>query len=186
MNSNIEIKARTRDFLQQKELACKLTDTPEQLICQEDTFFNVIKGRLKLRMFSPSCGELIYYERDNISGPKQSNYSISKTDNPIKLKDMLSCALGIGGVVRKKRYLFIAGQTRIHLDDVEGLGYFIELEVVMQPEQTADQCLQIANLIMEKMQIREDDLIDVAYLDLLTRNSCKKEMWCRKSLSCEF
>ena len=176
MNSNIEIKARARDFSRQKELAGELTDTPEQLICQEDTFFNVLKGRLKLRMFSPSQGELIYYERDNISGPKQSNYSISKTDDPIKLKKMLSCALGVQGVVCKKRYLSIVGQARIHLDDVEELGYFIELEVVMQPNQTASQCQQIANEIMEKMQIREDDLIDVAYIDLLTGNSCKKEM----------
>ena len=176
MNSNIEIKARARDFSRQKGLAGELTDRAEELICQEDTFFNVLKGRLKLRMFSPSQGELIYYERDNINGPKQSNYSISKTDDPIKLKNMLSCALGVQGVVRKKRYLFIVGQTRIHLDDVEGLGYFIELEVVMQPNQTANECLQIANQIMEKMQIREDDLIDVAYIDLLTGNSCKKEM----------
>ncbi len=176
MNSNIEIKARARDFLRQKELAGKLTDTPEQLICQEDTFFDTLKGRLKLRMFSPGQGELIYYERDNISGPKQSNYSISKTEAPIKLKDVLSCALGVQGVVRKKRYLFIVGQTRIHLDDVEELGYYIELEVVMQPNQTAKQCLRIANEIMEKMQIREDDLIDVAYIDLLTGNNCRKEM----------
>lgn len=167
MNSNIEIKARARDFSRQKELASKLTDTPEQLICQEDTFFNALKGRLKLRMFSPSQGELIYYERDNISGPKQSNYSISKTDDPIKFKKMLSCALGIQGVVRKKRHLFIVGQTRIHLDDVDGLGYFIELEVAMQPNQTAKECQPIANQIMEKMQIRENDLIDVAYIDLL-------------------
>ena len=127
-------------------------------------------------MFSPSQGELIYYERDNISGPKQSNYSILPTDDPIKLKNMFSCALGIQGVVCKKRYLFLVGQTRIHLDDVEELGYFIELEVVMQPNQTANQCLQIANKIMEKMQIQEDDLIDVAYIDLLTDNSCRKEM----------
>jgi len=174
MNSNIEIKAIARDFSQQKELASKLTDRPEELICQEDTFFNALKGRLKLRIFSPSQGELIYYERDNISGPKQSNYSILKTDEPIKLKDMLSCALGVQGVVRKKRYLFIVGYTRIHLDDVDGLGYFIELEVVMQPNQTAKECLHIANKIMEKMQIQEYDLIDVAYIDLLKGNSCKE------------
>ena len=174
MNSNIEIKAGARDFWRQKELAGELTDRPEQLICQEDTFFDTLKGRLKLRMFSPSEGELIYYERDNISGPKQSNYSISKTDDPIELKNMLSCALGIEGVVRKKRYLFMIGHTRIHLDDVDELGYFIELEVVVQPNQTAKECLQTANQIMEKMQIREDDLIDVAYIDLLTGNSCKK------------
>ena len=174
MNSNIEIKARAPDFSRQKELAGELTDTPEQLICQEDTFFNVLKGRLKLRMFSPSQGELIYYERDNISGPKQSNYSILKTDDPVELKNMLSCALGVKGVVRKKRHLFLVGQTRIHLDDVDELGYFIELEVVMQPNQTANQCQQTANDIMEKMQIREDDLIDVAYIDLLIGNSCEE------------
>ena len=172
MNSNIEIKARARDFALQKELAAAISDTPEELLCQEDTFFNASKGRLKLRMFSEDRGELIYYERNNISGPKLSNYSVLKTDDPSRLKEMLASALGVYGVVRKKRHLFIVGQTRIHLDEVEDLGCFIELEVVMQPGQTADQCLDTANHIMETMQIHQADLIDVAYIDLLKDGVC--------------
>ena len=171
MNSNIEIKAKTQDFSWQKELASKLTDTPEQLICQEDIFFYSPKGLLKLRIFSPSHGELIYYERNDISGPKQSNYSISKTDTPDILKATLAGALGIQGTVRKKRCLFIVGQTRIHLDDVESLGKFIELEVVMKKRQTVEECLLIANELMKKMKIRKGDLVKLAYIDLLNSNS---------------
>ncbi len=174
MNSNIEIKARARDFSWQKELARKITEAPEVLICQEDTFFNSPKGRLKLRVFSPSQGELIYYERNNVTGPKQSNYSISKTDAPDTLKVLLAGALGIQGTVSKKRLLFMVGQARIHLDDVENLGKFIELEVVMEANQAVEKCLPIANELMEKMEIREKDLVSLAYIDLLSDSSLKE------------
>jgi len=167
MNSNIEIKARVRDFHQLQELAGQLSDTPEELIRQEDIFFQVPKGRLKLRIFSPAEGELIYYQRNDQKGPKQSNYSITKTADPAGLKSSLAEALGILGVVRKERHLYLAGQTRIHLDEVEDLGHFLELEVVMPPDQTVEEATQIAHGLMEKLAIRDKDLIDRAYIDLL-------------------
>ncbi len=168
MNTNIEIKAKARDFLKQKNLAQNLADTAEQLIYQDDTFFDVLKGRLKLRIFSPTKGELIYYQREDSKPPKRSNYCISETNNPYTLKEALSLALPVRGSLRKKRHLFLAGQTRIHFDEVESLGNFIELEVVMKDNQPADEGLKIADDLMKKLEIRNADLINCAYIDLLT------------------
>jgi len=83
-------------------------------------------------MLAPDKGELIYYERADQEGPKHSEYHLARTHDPENLKTVLSMAFGIRGVVVKSRYLFMVGQTRIHLDDVEGLGQFIELEVVLE------------------------------------------------------
>jgi predicted adenylyl cyclase CyaB len=170
MNTNIEIKAKARDFLRQKDLARKIAGSPETLICQDDTFFEVPQGRLKLRIFSPTHGELIYYQRDDIESPKQSNYCISQTSNPYTLKDTLALALPVRGSVRKKRHLFLVGQTRIHFDEVESLGNFIELEVVMKDNQPTDEGLQITNDLMKKLEIQKEDLIKHAYIDLLQDN----------------
>lgn len=173
MNSNIEIKARARDFARLRQLAQQLTDTPEQVLEQDDTFFCVPHGRLKLRTFSPIHGELIYYQRDNLAGPKRSHYCISPTPDPLGLKATLAAALGIQGSLRKKRLLYLVGQTRIHLDQVETLGKFVELEVVMTPNQTSASATQTAHDLMKTLEIHPDDLIDRAYIDLLNDESSK-------------
>ncbi len=169
MGSNIEIKARVNDFSHLMVLAGRLSDTAEEILIQEDTFFNVPTGRLKLRVFSPTAGELIYYRREDVAGPKSSDYYISPTSSPESLKAVLTAAFGVKGVVRKTRHLFLAGQTRIHLDDVEGLGYFVELEVVLRPNQSPEEGMKTAKILMEKLGIRMDDLVKGAYLDLLER-----------------
>ena len=166
MPSNIEIKAKVRNLSRLKELVEGLSDVSGEWIRQEDTFFHTSRGRLKLRVFSPTRGELIYYERADSSGPKPSKYSISKTDHPDALKDILASALGIQGVIRKKRLLYMVGQTRIHLDEVEDLGHFVELEVVLRPGQTVDEGAKIAAELMKKLEIVDEDLIKGSYLDL--------------------
>ncbi len=167
MPANIEIKARVRDFAALKRRAAEISDTPLEIIPQEDTFFNVSRGRLKLRQLAPQRGQLVYYERPDQDGPKRSNYQIFTTEDPENLKMTLAMALGVRGIVRKKRYLYLVGQTRIHLDEVEGLGEFIELEVVLRPEQTDAQGQAIAIDLMNKLGVREADLLEGAYMDLL-------------------
>jgi len=71
------------------------------------------------------------------------------------------------GTVKKVRRLYKVGQTRIHLDDVENLGKFVELEVVMTPEQSVSDAEHIASLLMQKLEIGEHELISGAYLDML-------------------
>lgn len=169
MPANIEIKARLRDPAELCRRAAALSDVPVQVIPQEDTFFNIPHGRLKLRVLAPDQGQLIYYERTDTAGPKRSNYFISLTNDPPALKTVLEKSLGIRGVVRKKRSLYLVGQTRIHVDEVEGLGQFMELEVVLRPEQSNAEGRAIAAELMEKLGVDESDLLEGAYMDLMEK-----------------
>jgi predicted adenylyl cyclase CyaB len=165
--SNIEIKARARHFADIRARAEVLSDTPVEVIRQEDIFFNTPQGRLKLRVLSEGHGQLIYYTRPDKEGPKRSDYHISHTSDPANLKRLLELAYGIRGVVRKTRYLYLVGQTRVHLDDVEGLGQFMELEVVLQEGQSDADGRAIAEGLMASLGIERSDLLEGAYMDLL-------------------
>jgi predicted adenylyl cyclase CyaB len=110
---------------------------------------------------------LIAYQRENVAGTKSSHYLITKTNEPANLCKVLADALGILGIVRKQRYLYMRGQTRIHLDKVDGLGTFLELEVVMKPDQSVADGEQIARELMEKLEIKTEDLLAGAYLDFI-------------------
>ena len=167
MPVNIEIKARVEDFDALKMRAESLSEAPVKVIPQEDTFFNAEKGRLKLRLLAPNQGYLIYYERPDQDGPKRSDYYLSKTEEPETLKNVLALALGVRGVVRKTRHLYMVGQTRIHLDEVDGLGQFMELEVVMQAGQSEAEGQSIAEDLMRSLGVRKEALIEGAYMDLL-------------------
>ena len=169
MPSNIEIKARVRDLASLRIRAEALSGNTVQVIPQEDTFFHTPKGRLKLRLLRPDFAQLVYYERPDQGGPKRSTYHIYETHDPAGLKTALSLALGVRGVVRKKRYLYLVGQTRIHLDDVEGLGQFMELEVVLRDGQTDAEGRAIAEDLMSRLGIRKRDLLESAYMDLLEK-----------------
>ena len=170
MPTNIEIKAHVRDLAGLRNRAEAVSDTPVQVIPQEDTFFHTPKGRLKLRQLQPDLAQLVYYERPDQDGPKRSNYHIFETRDPSGLKTALSMALGVRGIVRKTRYLYLAGQTRIHLDDVEGLGQFMELEVVLQDGQSDADGQSIAEDLMAKLGVRTEDLLEGAYMDLLEKS----------------
>ena len=167
MPSNIEIKARVSNFAEIRSRAEKLSDSPVQVIPQEDTFFYTPQGRLKLRIQSEGTGQLIYYTRPDQNGPKRSDYHISLTSDPENLKHLLELAYGIRGTVKKTRYLYLVGQTRVHLDDVEGLGQFMELEVVMRQGQNDSEGRAIAEDLMTSFGVQRSDLIDGAYMDLI-------------------
>src|SRR2546429_155558 len=95
MGHNIEIKARARNFERQSLLALALAAVPAEYLIQEDTFFNVAIGRLKLRKIADHSAELIHYNRTDSLGPKESRYTVHVVDNPEELKQVLSKALGI-------------------------------------------------------------------------------------------
>jgi predicted adenylyl cyclase CyaB len=167
MATNIEIKARIKDFDKLREQVEQLSDTPVQAIPQQDTFFHTPKGRLKLRVLTPNHGQLIYYEREDMSGPKVSNYFIYSTTGPKSLEAVLAAALGVRGVVCKQRWLYMVGNTRIHLDQVDGLGTFLEFEVMLREDQTPAEGEAIASELMRKLGVEEADLVEGAYIDLL-------------------
>jgi predicted adenylyl cyclase CyaB len=167
MAGNVEWKARIHDLPHQRELAQQLAGTPPVLLEQVDTFFHVPHGRLKLRRLSPEHGQLIHYFRPDQKGLKQSSYRIVGTDQPEALHELLAQALGERGEVRKQRWLYRVGQVRIHLDEVEELGTFLEVEVVLYPGQSLAEGEQIAERFRLLLGVREEDLIAVAYIDLL-------------------
>ena len=170
MPSNIEIKAFLPDPSRVKQIAEEIGEDKGATL-QEDTFFTSKRGRLKLRRFSATHGELIYYERPDKPGPKQSHYVIYTTGDPDGLRRLLSEALRIEGIVRKKRHLFLVGQSRIHLDEVKELGNFLELEVVLQEGQQPEDGMAIAAGLMKKLGVKKEDLIAGAYIDLISQNS---------------
>lgn len=169
---NIEIKAQIdgpEAFLRRVEIARQLTGTDGEIIKQHDVFFNAERGRLKLRYLETKKSELIQYFRPDVGGPKLSTYHKLDLDEPKLLETILAESIGIKGEVKKHRHLFLHGQTRVHLDDVEGLGHFLEFEVVLKPEQSVDEGTTIANEMMKKFEIEEKDLIQGAYMDKLLK-----------------
>jgi len=145
--------------------AAAIADRPVELLEQEDVFFNVPRGRLKLRTQNESA-ELIYYFRENTSGPRESNYLCLPIPDPTATRRMLALVHGERGIIRKTRWLYIAGQTRIHLDRVENLGDFLELEVVLRNGQSLEEGTVVARDLMIRLGIADDQLVDRAYVDL--------------------
>jgi adenylate cyclase class IV len=171
MSRNIEIKAHVDSVELLSERAALFADEGPFEISQDDTFFRCVSGRLKLREFSDGTGELIYYRRANQLGPKESFYLRSPTTDPQSLRESLSLAYGEAGRVKKHRVLFLAGRTRVHLDRVENLGQFLELEVVLADDENSDAGIREAHALMEKLHVKPSQLIEDAYIDLLARRS---------------
>ena len=169
MPRNIEIKAKIESIELLLPKALAIADQGPVEIEQDDTFFRCDAGRLKLRTLSPSAGELIFYRRADQQGPKESFYQLTPTHEPDRLRETLSLACGQIGRVQKKRTLLLLGRTRIHLDRVQGLGHFLELEVVLEEDEPLEAGMQEANDIMAQLGVEHSRLIEGAYLDLLLR-----------------
>ena len=167
MGRNIEIKARTGDPAALARRVAAAAGGGPEIIRQEDTFFPCASGRLKLRKFADGTGELIAYDREGGTGPTESRYAISPVADADDLLATLSRALGILGVVRKTRTLYRLGRTRIHLDEVERLGSFLELEVVLAPDERREDGRREADEILRRLGVGREDLLDGAYIDML-------------------
>jgi predicted adenylyl cyclase CyaB len=166
---NIEIKARVQNLKSLADKVAPLATQGPMEIEQDDTFFNCPTGRLKLRSLSDNTGVLIFYNRVDESGPKLSSYQISHTNEPNQLRELLTSAYGQLGRVRKHRTLYIIERTRVHLDAVEELGNFLELEVVLDDNEPLESGALVTRDLMQKLEIPESDLIEGAYLDLLLK-----------------
>ncbi|MDJ0976069.1 MAG: class IV adenylate cyclase [Planctomycetota bacterium] len=167
MPTNIEIKARVADLDALRARVTPMATAPVEVLQQEDVFFGARTGRLKLRIFDDEHGELIAYQRPDALEPEASAYRIVPTSCPAALRAALTDALGETGIVRKRREVHMVGQTRVHLDQVEGLGAFMELEVVLGPTDTENAGRAIAEDLMSRLGIQLEDLVASAYVDLL-------------------
>jgi adenylate cyclase class IV len=167
MARNVEIKARVADPDALRRRAARLAGASPEVIEQKDTFFAVVAGRLKVREFADGSGELISYHRPDDPGPKLSNYRRCACRNAAALADALTAVLPLAGVVKKQREVFLAGRTRIHLDRVDGLGAFVELEVVLAPGEPPGPGEAEARDLLAALGIPDSSLVAGAYLDLL-------------------
>jgi predicted adenylyl cyclase CyaB len=147
--------------------------SPTQLV-QRDVFFCTPRGRLKLRSQSDGRAFLVYYERPDESGPRSSVYEVAPCHDAASLERTLSAALGVRGEVRKHRALYLVGSTRIHIDEVQGLGCFLELEAMLGAQQTSEVGRATVSRLMDELGISHKDLVDVAYIDLLERQASKE------------
>ncbi|AUT60939.1 class IV adenylate cyclase [Paraburkholderia terrae] len=174
MARNIEIKARAQHFEQLRERAAALSPDAPLIFRQQDFFYDVPRGRLKLRQFDDGTpAELIFYQRDDRDGPKASYYTRSPVTNPEAMHSLLATALTTRGIVTKERHVYIVGRTRIHLDRVDGLGDFIELEVVLAQDDDEEGGEKEAYAVFSKLGVPESDLVAVAYVDMLNQEPLK-------------
>jgi predicted adenylyl cyclase CyaB len=168
---NVEIKARIDHLDEVEARARALADEGPFELHQDDTFFTCATGRLKLRELSAEQGEVIFYQRPDIPGPKVCQYTIVPIPAPALWRTTLGEALGVIGRVRKRRRLYLAGATRIHLDEVEGLGTYLELEVVLEESQPAAQAQSTARQLLSRLGVEDASLVSGAYIDLLRARS---------------
>lgn len=169
MARNIEIKARVADRAQLIARVQTIATSGPTDISQDDTFFRSANGRLKLREFGDGTGVLVYYDRADDEGPKASFYVLSQTSEPHTLREALTLAHGQLGRVVKQRMLYLVGRTRVHVDRVDGLGDFMELEVVLREDEPLEAGMAEAEQIMAALGIASDSLVRGAYFDLLAR-----------------
>lgn len=164
---NIEIKARARNpdhirtYLNQQGADFKGVDS------QTDTYFNVPQGRMKLRQGQIE-NNLIFYQRNDEAGPKQSSFSLVAVPDSEGMRKLLSDALGVKIVVRKQREIYYIHNVKFHLDTVEGLGSFVEIEagnklMNLPVEKLREQC----ESYMQAFQITAEDLLEKSYSDMI-------------------
>ena len=167
MPTNIEIKARVDSLAKLLPAVAALADAEPAHVVQDDTFFSCPNGRLKLRVFGEGHGVLIFYRRADEPGPKSSFYVHSETADPDGLRAVLTDANGEVGRVRKHRTVFRIGKTRVHLDRVDGLGEFLEVEVSIDDTLEYDAAVSEANRLLAVLGIEDSALVQGAYVDIL-------------------
>jgi len=127
----------------------------------------VPRGRLKLRISSRDGATLIAYARSDSAELRDSSYELVRVADAQALRRALDATLEPAGEVRKTRHLYFVDNVRVHLDRVEGLGSFLELEAVVDAEHDATQCAQAARLLLERCGVTPEAHLAVAYVDLL-------------------
>ncbi len=165
---NIEIKARVSDLHTIREKILKMDHKYIGLDHQVDTYFNTKSGRMKLRESKLSGSYMVLYFRDDICGPKSSTYQIVPVKNSDEVKSLLSQMLGLQVIVEKERDIFLYENVRVHLDQVSGLGEFMELEAVMD-EKFNDRGKETkkVNYLLDILDINKEHLLSQSYRELV-------------------
>lgn len=163
---NIEIKARCNDHEKIRSLLKSKNADFKGVDHQIDTYFKVNSGRLKLREGNIE-NHLIFYNRANQEGPKQSDVTLFNTQPNSEVKDILVKALGILFVVDKSREIYFIDNLKFHLDTVKELGTFMEIEAIDTGGIPKEKLLEQCKSYMQLFGIKDADLLAVSYSDLL-------------------
>lgn len=166
---NIELKAWLTDLEAAREIAARLATKRLGVEHQIDTYFAAAHGRLKLRQTNGLANTLIAYARADDAAAKPSDYHLVHVAHPETLKQALAAALGVVGIVDKRREIFLVENVRIHLDDVAGLGRFLEFEAVLTPGITESQGYAQLATLQASFGIETAALCVGSYRDLLQR-----------------
>jgi adenylate cyclase class 2 len=164
---NVEIKAICIDLERIRRILLEKNANFIGLDHQVDTYFCSSSGRLKLREGNIE-NNLIWYQRPDQAGPKTSHCVLYKTEKDSALKAILHDAMGVMVVVDKEREIYFIDNIKIHLDQVKGLGTFLEIEAQSEEGDKSEellnrQCVQL----MDEFGIRNEDLVNESYSDLL-------------------
>ncbi len=171
LRRNVELKARDPDPARSRAVCEELGAADRGLLSQRDTYFRTPNGRLKLREDGGPAAELIAYTRADLPGERESAYRIVEIPQPEELRRALAETLSIEIVVAKRRHLFLWENVRVHLDEVEGLGSFIELEAVAGPGSDLSAEQEQIQALREAFGIAEEDLVALSYSDLARSSS---------------
>src|SRR5579885_1535136 len=166
---NLEAKFRLEDLDAACATALALGYAPSANFIQHDTFFAVAHGKLKLREQPPDAW-LIHYARSRESALMLSRYEIVPIAAPGRARAMLECALGIIAEVHKSRTLLMRDNVRLHLDRVEGLGDFGEIEAVIAEGDDPEQSRPAVDELIEALRIPREELIEASYFELAARS----------------
>lgn len=164
---NIEIKARCANHEKIREILKSKNADFKGIDNQIDTYFQTNNGRLKLREGNIE-NYLIFYEREDKEGPKQSKVTLFKNSPDSPLKDMLSKFLGILVVVDKQREIYFIDNVKFHIDTVKDLGTFMEIEAIdkegtIGKDKLQEQCQYYLSIF----EISNADLLSKSYSDML-------------------
>ena len=168
---NLELKARDPDSARSLGVCRELGAADEGTLTQRDTYFKVPRGRLKLREEPGAGAHLIAYERPDLPGHKVSRYRVIPIGDPAELKPAFETVLGIRVTVSKVRRLFLFEGVRIHLDRVDGLGSFVELEGVAAGDDDLARFERLLAELRQAFEIKDGNLVGAGYSDLLEARS---------------
>jgi adenylate cyclase class 2 len=168
---NIELKARLSSLAAARETAVRIATQRLGHQRQTDTYFHSAKGRLKLRETSDLQAQLVWYERPDDAEPKASHYYLVPVVDPGGLKQALTAAVGVRTIVVKNREIFLYHNVRIHLDEVAGLGTFLEFEAVLAAGEPEERGQEQLRFLKQEFGIMPQDLLARSYSDLLDEAS---------------
>lgn len=166
---NLEAKFPLDDSRKARDRAVVIGYRQRSVLHQRDTFFRCASGKLKLRE-EEGRAMLIYYGRRTADALQLSTYEIVENVDPENTRAMLAAALGVIAEVRKERTVLMRANVRLHLDRVEELGEFGEIEAVI-PEGSDPECSRAAvDELLVALQVSRETLIDVSYFELAVQS----------------